>query len=123
MKKASHILFTVSKILSFVAGGIVLACALIFFICYGLFLNGTLYTENPDTDFALATMFLVLGIIYAIWGIILFINGAISNMGQNEPNHTTYILNIVFGLLSLIEVNLVGGIFGLIAEGKEAKKE
>ena len=125
MKKASNILFLVAKIMSFITGGILIACAILFFI-FGsdyfkdLIVNNTPANQDPEAvGLVYQATFMGFGIWFAVWGALLFVNGAISNLGLKEPTESHMIANIVFGILSLAEVNLVGAIFGLIALKKE----
>ena len=124
MKKASEILFRVSKIISFVLGSMLILFAVFFFIfSTGYFKEAVVNAAQNEYSEVIGEVYygtlLGLGIWFAIWGCLLFVNGAIANLALNEPTESHMTVNIVFGMISGCEVNLVGAIFGLIALKKE----
>ena len=50
-------------------------------------------------------------------------NAPISWNGRTKGNTTIYVLNIVFGILSGVIINVVGAILALIADGNTKKRE
>ncbi len=48
-----------------------------------------------------------------------FLNIILSFMGKNSKSGAILVLNIIFGILSDVLLNAVGGVIGLIANAKE----
>ena len=135
MRSASKIILIVGSIISIVV-------ALIFFILGGVFAaagavpteeivaqiqQGTITTTLPGTVQEQAEAFKVMStglgvffIVVAVFNVLNTIFGFVANAKKTTGLH---VCNIVFGVLSLTEVNLVGGIFGLIANGQEKSNE
>lgn len=135
MRTASRIILIVGSIISIVV-------ALIFFIIGGVFAfagsvpteeivaqlqAGTVTSTFPGTVQeqaeaikAMSTGLGVFFIIAAVFNVLNTIFGFVANAKKTTGLH---VCNIVFGVLSLTEVTLVGGIFGLIANGQEKGNE
>ena len=129
MKKASEVLFLVGKIVSFVVAGILILTAvahLVVGIAYADEIVNSTANAGANLDEAILIVrvtFVTLGTIFIIWGILAIINGFISGLALKEPSQKNLVINIVFGILSCVEINLVGAIFGLIANGKEKESK
>ncbi len=132
MRKASKILMLVAGIVSiFVAIGLFIT-AIVLLVCTlpeaketiieGL-QNGTITTTFQGTIDQKAeyiqALFAALGVIFIIWAILAIVNSVVSFIGRGVQNKPMLIINIVFGFISGVEINLVGAILGLIANSRE----
>ena len=85
--------------------------------------NGTLTTSFPGTPeeqvMAIQALLLSLAISFILITLFSVANAIISFMCRKKGNKTLYILAIVFGALSGQELNIVGGVFGLITHRNE----
>ena len=134
MKKVSSILFLVGGIYSVV-------CAVIFLMLGGGFIvlsgpaftayivegikNGTINTTfegiTPEEIAAIVqALFVGYGIGMIFFTVLSTVNAVVSFMARKSANKGMMIANIILGAVSCMVVNLVGGIFGLIALKKEA---
>lgn len=135
MRQASKVLLIVGAIVSIVVAVIFLILGAVFAVAGAVpteeivaqLQAGTVTTTFQGTvqeqaeaikglSTGFAVFFLVVGVFNVVNTIIAFVSNAKKATGL-------YVANIVFGLLSLTEVALVGGIFGLIANGQEANRE
>ena len=125
MKKASHILLKVAGILSIVAAVGFVITGIVFFVLTIPPITDAIREEaaakasaqvTPDEIVAayVATMVFT-GVMFIIWGALSVVNSIVSFKCSKHPTKVGHILNIVFGAISCMEVNLVGGILGLIA--------
>lgn len=60
------------------------------------------------------TFVITLGIIFSILALASLINASLAIRGKDSNRKGLMVLNIIFGLISSIFVNSLGGIFGLI---------
>ena len=60
-----------------------------------------------------------MGVFWILWSGVAIANGVVALLGRKKQTKVFYILNIVFGLLSGVEVNGVGGVFGLFTLPKK----
>ena len=132
MRKASKILMLVAGIVSilvaiglFITAIVLLSCTLPDAkeaIIEGL-QNGTITTTFQGTIDQKAeyiqALFAALGVIFIIWAILAIVNSVVSFIGRGVQNKPMLIINIVFGFISCVEINLVGAILGLIANSRE----
>lgn len=134
MRKASDIILLVGAIISIV-------CVLVFLII-GIIMTlaGQLSTEEiikamnegkyttdvPGTPeekaAAIKAILTGTGIFFLVVAVLGVVNAVLGFVARVKKSTPLYVANIVFGVLSLTEVTLVGGIFGLIANGQEASK-
>lgn len=122
-----------AKRILFLVGGIMSICAAIAFfflsIMFIAFSNMKEEMQKLADDSAeygveyFQALFLVLGIMFIFFLILAIINIILSFKGRNSNSKGLMIANIVFGALSGIEVNLVAGIFGLIARNMAPKQK
>ena len=122
-----------AKRILFLIGGIMSICAAIAFfflsIMFTAFSNMKEEMQKLADDSAeygveyFQALFLVLGIMFIFFLILAIINIILSFKGRNSNSKGLMIANIVFGALSGIEVNLVAGIFGLIARNMAPKQK
>lgn len=75
-------------------------------------------TANTSAD-AFKTIFLSVGIMFFIGFIFAILCAIVSLKGINSDSKKQMVLIIIFGALSLVEVPIVGAIFGLIAISKK----
>ena len=62
-----------------------------------------------------------IGVIFIVLAFIVLINAGLAFKGKDSNRNSLMILNIIFGLLSGVCVNTLGGIFGLIERKKEER--
>ena len=136
MRKASRILFLVAGILSIVAAvtlliiGIVCAVmgspAMVDAIREGI-KNGSIVVKGSSSDIELAiqiyqSTMLSTAVTMFVFMAFNIVNIVFSFIARKKQSKGVLILNIVFGALSCVEVNLVGGILGLIANARQPKE-
>lgn len=123
---------TAQKILMIIAGAVSIGMTLLWFILSMVFFIGAgnaefindYVAEHPDLDAEIVKSVLVmLGVIFCIIAIMALINCIVSFKGKNTNSKGLLIANIIFGVLSGVEVNIVGAIFGLIARNQSPKTE
>ena len=122
-----------AKRILFLIGGIMSICAAIaFFFLSIMFIALSNMKEemqklaDDSAEYGVEyfeALFLVLGIMFIFFLILAIINIILSFKGRNSNSKGLMIANIVFGALSGIEVNLVAGIFGLIARNMAPKQK
>ena len=89
--------------------------------------EGQITSDLPGTPeeqaVAIQAMFLVFGITFIIPVVFQIANAVISGITIKKENKALYIANIVFGLLSGVELNFIAGIFGLIDLARKPKND
>ena len=135
MRKASRILYLIAAILSiFVAvnaliGGIVLIVIPNSEAFIAAFIEA--YNNDPVEGLtvlqaleALQAALISCGIFCIIAACFAGFNSFLGFKAHHEakPSKALNILNIVFGVLSCVEVNIVGAIFALVADGQEERQ-
>lgn len=138
MKKVSNILLLIAGIYSIVCAATFLILGIVFVVASSdackeqiieMLERGNLTTSYVGTPQEQAqfiqTVYSVLGITMLVVCVFQFINVFLSFAARKKETKPLYILNIVFGVLSMVEVNVVGAIFGLIAlnQNTEAQVE
>ena len=138
MKKVSNILLLIAGIYSIVCAATFLILGILFVVASSdackeqiieMLERGTLTTSYVGTPQEQAqfiqTVYSVLGITMLVICVFQFINVFLSFVARKKETKPLYILNIVFGVLSMVVVNVVGAIFGLIAlnQNTEAQVE
>ena len=127
MRKASDIVLLVGGILEILATLTFMALALVFMILAspasaeiikeGL-QNGTITTSfagSVDEQVAVIQLaFKAMGVVFVVLTVFSLIGCVVSFLAKAKKTNPLYVLAIIFGAVS-IEVPLVGGIFGLIA--------
>ena len=132
MRKASKIIFLVAGILSIV-------CAV------GYLVTGLVYVILPNTDVwaevcneimkdnpslkpadmeAIKTIVVTCGVLFLISVAFAGVNSFFSFKAwkQEKPSKALNVLNIVFGVLSGVIVNIVAAIFAFVANGQEERR-
>ena len=124
MEKAKRILFTISGVFSII--GIVLWAVLgIVFVVLGSnpeFIDKAIEGgATSDEAEAMKLMFMCCGVMFIIFGLMSIVNTILCFKGKNSDSKNIMILNIVFGAISGIEINILAAIFGLIARNQKPK--
>ena len=127
MKKAANILFLVGFILSIVMGVSMLIAAITCIVLGSVpaFKDALLdliqrYAPEQaaaDIEAALQIAQITMvscGVVYLIVAAFAVPSALFAFKARNSDNRTYFILNIVFGVLACVEVNVVGAIFALI---------
>ena len=135
MKKASKILLLVGGIMSLVLAGIVLILSITFTVLGSPAVveairegieKGQITTSAANTEAAViifqSTM-ITTAIFFYIWTVILIINGIIALISRGKTSKGLYIASIILGFASGVEVNAVGGIFGIIGTRRERREQ
>ena len=132
MRKASKVLFLVGAILSIVSAVYYLVFGIIFVVipntdAFADFLaeaqkNGTTLPEGGED--VVRGVFIGLGVCFLLLTVFGGINSffGFKAFKQAKPSRALNVLNIVFGVLASVFVNLVGAIFALIADGQEERR-
>lgn len=128
MKRASEVLILVGMIVSFITTVSIVITSIVFFVLSSDAIKEAIIQGIKDGSLSapknltpeqaaqiFQTTFLTLGIVFLVWAVLILTNGIIANNARKNPTKENYILNIVFGFLSGMEINAIGGIFGLIA--------
>lgn len=129
MKKASNVLLRVGFIVSIVYAVIFILFAILFTVFGQDFVKEFIIEENNraggsanDAEVAskvLQISSIVFAAVFYYLGVMAAINAIVAKKALEEPSNKNCVLNIVFGVLSGVEINLVGGIFGLIVLSRE----
>lgn len=132
MKKASQILFLISGIFSIIYSVLMFVFSILFIvfsnpefkqtIIDGI-VDGTIHSSFPGTPAeqaaAIQEMFLVAGVIFIFIFMFSVANAVLSFIARNKHNTGMFVVNIVFGFLSGIILNSIGGILGLVYLNQE----
>ena len=132
MRKASKIIYLVGGILSIVAAVGFLITALIFVILP----NTEAFVEAYNRGIADGTIsgnvtlaefqgvFAAISVPFFFWMAAAAINSVFSFIAfkKDRPSTSLAVLNIVFGVLSCVEVNIVASVFAFIANGQEDRR-
>jgi sulfite exporter TauE/SafE len=128
MANAKRVLFLVSGILSIIGivSYIIIGC-----VMFGLAGNEAFISEFADSSSGVTpeeakeiarVLFMGLGIMFIFFGIMCIINAILCFKGRNSNSKNIMILNIVFGVLSCIELNILAAIFGIVVGSKKPKQ-
>ena len=135
MRKASEIILLVGAIVSIVAAVVYATIGGVFAALGALpteevvkaIQDGTWRTDVPGTveqqAEAIKLIFTGLGVMFLVFGVLCVPNAVFGFMARTRKTQALYVCNIVFGVLSGTEITLVGGIFGLIANGQEENRK
>ena len=79
-------------------------------------IHTSFHAENVDEAvIAIQATFIAVGVVFFILMAFAIANGIIVGVTKKGKSRALYIINIVFGYLSGVYLNLVAGIFGLIS--------
>ena len=120
MEKAKRILFTVSGILSIIGIVMWLILGIVFIVLAGNveFIDDA--TATPEEAEAFKLMFTTCGGMFIFFAIMSVVNTILCFKAKNSNAKGLMILNIVFGAISGIEINILAAIFGLIVGSKSS---
>ena len=127
MKRAANILFLIGFILSIVMGVSMLIASVVCIVLGAVpaFKDALVELAQryapeqaaADIDLAIqvaqATL-IACGVVYLIVAAFAVPSALFAFKARNSDNRTYFILNIIFGVLACVEVNVVGAIFALI---------
>ena len=123
MSIARKVLMIVGFIASIVITITLAICAVAFFIASGneemlnKILDGLNRSSMSVSDGKIYVI--ALALMFTFWAIIEIINALIAIKGVKSNRTGLMVLNIVFGVLSGVYVNSLGGIFGLVESKKQ----
>ena len=132
MRKASKIIYLVGGILSIVAAVGFLITALIFVILPNTdafveaynrgVADGTISANVTLAEFQ--GVFAAISVPFFFWMAAAIINSVFSFIAskKDRPSTSLAVLNIVFGVISCVEVNIVASVFAFIANGQEDRR-
>ena len=121
MEKAKRILFTVSGVLSIIGIVLWLILGIVFIVCAN---NAEVIEKAADGEDveSIKAMFSVVGVMFIFFAIMSVVNTILCFMGRNSNAKGIMIINIVFGALSGIEINILAAIFGLIVGSRSSNQ-
>lgn len=118
MKRVKRILFLVGGILSIVMAASFFIVGLVFVV-----LGPTIGAYMAETDQQAADIFLgvylSIGLVFVFVSVFAIINAILSFKAMNSNSKSLMVANIIFGILSDVIVNVVGGIIGFILIDRE----
>jgi len=135
MKRAANILLLVGAIIAIVSTVLYLIAGIVFLVLGAIdkatmiqwIQDGTVHTgvngSAEEQAIAVKAVFLVVGVVFLVLTAFSLADSIIAFKGRNAQTKTLYILNIVFGALSGVVVNLVGGILGVVAVCQEENRK
>lgn len=131
LKRFSRIFLLIGGILGYVYGACLALCAVVFYVLATPMvieplkeaiadgrINGPEGASPEVAVTAVQIIFLTTAIILTIWVVLCFLSAVFAFKARNQGDKKSYILNMVFGLISGTEFNVAGGILGYIAETK-----
>ena len=118
MKRVKRILFLVGGVLSIVMATSFFIVGLVFVV-----LGPTIGAYMAETDQQAADIFLgvylSVGLVFVFVSVLSLINAILSFKAMNSNSKSLMVANIIFGILSDVIVNVVGGIIGFILIDRE----
>lgn len=129
MRKTANTLILVGAILSIVMAFSFLISAIVFFVISSdavieeMLKTATYDVTEEEARMILKTTFITLGVVFVFVSTFDIVNAIIAFISRKKESKAAYILNIVFGLLSGVEVNAAGGVVGTIYVTKKEIKE
>ena len=126
MRKASRILFLVGAIVSCVYAFCLLVVGVVLVVVPNteVFVEAVVQEVGPEKLQAIQFVMIFYGVLSLIGIPFCGVNAffGFKSFKEEKASKVLCILNIVFGALS-VWVNVVGGIFGLIANGQDRRRE
>ena len=123
MKKAQ-------KILMIVAGVVSIVMILVWAIYAGIFyavanndkaIDDYIIKHSNVTRETVIALMIALGVMFTIFAVCSLINAIVAFRAKNTDKKGLLIINIVFGILSGVSINIVGAIFGFVARNQKKK--
>lgn len=132
MRKASKIIYLVAAILSIVAAVCYLICGIVMLVLPNIpEIIEAIEQEiakNPELPADALEIFKAFFVFYGVCAIITAICAGVNSFfafkahGQEKPSKSLNVLNIVFGVLGGVLVNVVAAIFAFVANGQEERR-
>ena len=124
MKRAANILFLVAGILSIVLAVCFVITSIVFFAIAAsepfikeMIANGTIVLPEGQSAETYLAVFIAIcityGVVFLVFGLLNVPNAIFAFKGRRNSNKALFILNIVFGFLSGVLLNVIGGILAL----------
>ena len=135
MRKASRIIYLVAAIVSIVVAVGFLVAGIIMIVVpnTNVFVEAFLeaYAKNPEHDLpadqaltAVQAVMITYGVTFVVTACCGGVNSffAFKAHGAEKPSKALNVLNIVFGVLSSVFINVVAAIFAFVANGQEERR-
>ena len=122
MRNLSKTFLRVNAVLSYVFAGLFALGAIIFFIVGSPLISDQIAEQNEGAAIAYATSMTISGVVFLALTVMAILSGVFSNKAGSQIKNDL-ILAIVFSALSGTEFGVAGGIIGLIANAKQARKD
>lgn len=123
MRKLSKTFLTVNAILSYVFAAIFGLCA-IGFILVGALAGPEVAEEGGEAaGIAFTSGMVAGGVAFLYFAIMAIVSGVTSSKAKNSQVKKDLIIAIVFSALSCTWVGVAGGVTGIIANDKEARRD
>lgn len=122
MRNLSKTFLRVNAVLSYVFAGLFALAAIIFFIVGSPLISNQIAEQNEGAAIAYATSMIISGVVFLVLTVMAILSGVFSNKAGSQIKNDL-ILAIVFSALSGTEFGVAGGIIGLIANAKQARKD
>ena len=135
MKVASRILFLIGGIASFVNAGMLLIMTWIFGIFEFPFIRNLMIeamesgeasttADSPEMAARIVQIsFAICIVLFIIYAALCLVNGILSLKARRNPTKQMCIINIVFGLISGVYINTVGGFLGFFSIRREENQD
>ena len=123
MSVARKVLMIIAFVVSLLGLLVLASCTAVFFIATNnedvlVRVLDSLSKRNISFDNG-KLLVTIIGVIFAIMAFIILINACLSIKGAKSNRSGLMVLNIIFGFISGIYINSLGGIFGLVESKKE----
>ena len=122
MRNLSKTFLRVNAVLSYVFAGLFALAAIIFFIAGSPLISNQIAEQNEGAAIAYATSMIISGVVFLVLTVMAILSGVFSNKAGSQIKNDL-IFAIVFSALSGTEFGVAGGIIGLIANAKQARKD
>ena len=122
MRKASNVLFKVAGILSIICAVVLIPTSIVFLVltapeCEEILVDMVKGTTTTVAE--LRSTLSSLGIWFIISGFGSIANAVLCFLARNRRSVAVYILNIIFGVVSSVVINIVAAILGLASMNRE----
>ena len=122
MRNLSKTFLRVNAVLSYVFAGLFALAAIIFFVVGSPLISDLIAEESREGAAAYAISMNVSGGIFLALTAMAILSGVFSGKASSQEKNAL-IMAIVFSALSGTEFGVAGGIIGLIANAKQARKD
>ena len=80
-------------------------------------------SSSDATAESLKYLFMAIGIMFFCASVFCIANAIVALKGKDSDNKTLMVLCIVFGVLSLVEITIVGAVFGFISISRKNNRK